>query len=137
VAAKPSLQALLLADDVRYDDDTGKITVTGIFDRIRVQRPDTHFGGPAYLFVALKNIHGQAEIVIRFVDLADYGLLSQYTELVVPQDDRLATAVVALRLTRGLPVRHPGVYALELHCGNEMLGSIRVVATVLNEGEQS
>jgi hypothetical protein len=136
VGLKPSIQALLLADDVSEDPVTRKLTVTGIFDVIEVQRPATHFTAPAYLFLALKDVLGQIEVVVHYVDLRDHRVLVQYTRLIAQHHDRLATAVTALRLCAGIPVPHPGVYAFELHTGNELLGSIRVEAVVLNEDGQ-
>ena len=142
--SKPVLQALLLADQVYTDRETGKQVVCGVFDRVGFLRPPTPPGGqtggsgmpatPAPVFasgspsafVSLTEIRGTRQFELRFVDLADDAvLLTVGFELA--SEDPLKTVRFAVRLPV-LPFRNPGTYVLELLCDGETLGGHRIEA---------
>jgi hypothetical protein len=128
VQIKPSLQALWLADDVKQDEETGKVTVTGMFDQVEVNQPGEYFTSPAYLFFALNNVHGEAELDLHYVDLSTNASLL-HRRFKVKSAGPLETIDVTIRL-KPIPFPHPGVYAWELYCGSEQLGSSKLKACV-------
>jgi hypothetical protein len=133
VAVKPLLQALWLADDVDCNPKTGKVTLVGIFDQIEVTRPATHFASTAYLFCALRGIHGRTELVLCYVDLSSNAVLLEWP-VSLNETNPLATVDIAFRLPP-VPVPHEGEYAWELYFEGEVIGSSRVTATVIQQGE--
>lgn len=124
----PSLQALWLADEVSRDDETGKITLAGIFDQIEIQSPAEAFSSSAFLFFAIGGVHGETELVLAYVDLSDNSVLLE-RRLPVASESPLATTAVCIPLP-SIPVPHPGVYAWELYWNDERLGTSRVTAEV-------
>ena len=179
---KPVLQALLLADHIYQDKDTGKKIIAGTFNSLSISKtkaptkganqgavgrrtadpdvrrgapdpaaagaaarsPQDDLGGPQHIrprplspaevsrlgnptaFVSLTDVHGPTDLELRYVDLADHGVLMM-VKFRVLSDDPLKT-VEAILPVPPLPTPHPGVYALELLCDGEPLGSLRVAA---------
>ena len=195
---KPLLQALLLADHVYQDRDTGKKVIAGTFNQLHLTKAkpapkETEppaagpaggqgaapagepapgpgsaagpgagpgdgpgagpSGGPAggvaggpgkgpakgpriipagqvsrvgspTAFISLTDIRGTVQLELRYVDLADNEVLLK-APLQIQSDDPLRT-IEAVIAVPPLPVPHPGVYALELLCDDEPLGSLRV-----------
>ncbi len=143
---KPILQALLLADRVYQDADTGKKIIAGTFNSIGVARPKPaefvpggsgetrrlikggmHAGSP-YDYISVTEIRGQTNLILRYLDLEDNSILLQ-AEFEVSCDNPLETVEITAPLPP-LPVPHPGNYALELLCGTgidlELIGSHRL-----------
>jgi len=150
---KPILQALLLADKVYEDKATGKKIVAGIFSRILTVPncgPTTHVdadgkktthiqggmhAGSPSVYVSLVDCKGKLSITLRFVDLQDNNVLLQ-ANLEVDCDDPLATVELVIPMPQLVPPHH-GVFALELLCGDEPLGSLRITtAEISREGNQ-
>jgi hypothetical protein len=183
---KPLLQAMLLADHVYQDKDTGKKIIAGTFNSLSISKtkkppteadpaagrrvpPDAagaaagagaspgaapgaggtagpgaapgkpQHDGPRPLsaaeitrpgnptaFISLTEVHGSTDLELRYVDLSDQGVLMML-KFRVFSDDPLKT-VEAILPVPPLPTPHPGVYVLELLCGEEPLGSLRVTA---------
>lgn len=143
---KPVLQALLLADHVYQDKDTGKKIIAGTFNQLSISKvkpppkdaPPAAQGprpmSPAEIsrpgnptaFISLTDVRGPTELELRYVDLADNGVLLG-VKFEVRSDDPLKTVEVILPVPP-LPTPHPGVYALELVYANEPLGALRVTA---------
>lgn len=143
---KPVLQALLLADHVYQDKDTGKKVIAGTFNQLNLSKlkaapknAEPTAGGPRQLspaevtrpgspsaFISLTDVRGPTDLELRYVDLADNGVLLML-KFRVESDDPLKT-VEAILPVPPLPTPRPGVYALELFCNDEPLGSLRVTA---------
>ena len=126
---KPLLQAVWLADEVRKDESTGKVTVTGIFDQIFATPHSAHFEGAAYLFFTLRGIRGKTELVLRYVDLGNNNVLLEQP-ISVASADPLATTDVTVRASR-IPVPHAGRYAWEVWWHDEVIGCSCVTADIL------
>jgi hypothetical protein len=143
---------MLLADRVYEDKSTGKKIVAGIFNRLltvnQVNLPKgrdeegnevvavpggMHAGSP-FVYFSLTDFQGQAPFVLRYVDLSDAKVLLHATFDISCQDP-LATVEVVAPLPP-LPTPHPGVYALELLCREEPVGSLRVVVEQINAGQE-
>lgn len=142
LAVKPVLQALLLADRV-YQDVTGKKIIAGTFNRLlfspKLHKPrevevdgvkrqmivgGMHAGSP-YAFFSLTDVRGRIPCVLRYVDLEDDKVLLQ-AEFEVHCDDPLRTVEGVVPMPP-LPATKAGVFALELLCGDEPIGSLRVI----------
>ncbi|MGQ9573923.1 MAG: hypothetical protein ACUVUC_01270 [Thermoguttaceae bacterium] len=142
---KPILQALLLADHVYQDKATGKKVIAGTFNQLNLskikpapQEPPqasgprqlspaevTRLGSPT-VFISLTDVRGPIELELRYVDLADNGVLLR-ARFPIQSDDPLKT-VEAIVPMPPLPAPHPGVYALELVYNEEPLGALRITA---------
>lgn len=140
---KPVLQALILADRIYQDKDTGKKIIAGTFNQILLTRnppppgpnqtprppqaafAQTHPGSP-YAYISLTEVRGKTPLSLRLVDLADSRVLLQ-ANMDVDHNDPLATLEIVVPLPV-LQIPHPGVFALELLSDDEPLGSIRLVA---------
>jgi hypothetical protein len=92
----------------------------------RLQKTDVLRAGSPFAFISLTDVHGQVPLELRFVDLANGGVLIS-TTFRVASDDPLATIEAVVPMPP-LPTPHAGVYALELLSESEPLGSLRITA---------
>ncbi len=141
---KPVLQALVVADHVYQDQQTGKKIICGTFTTLRfsrrppvteLQKPDgtkqavfaggMHSGSP-YAYVCLTDVCDGTRLQLRFVNLTK-NLVLFGTEAVLNGVDRLSTVEMIFPLPQ-LPIQEPGAFALELVCDDGILGSWRITA---------
>jgi hypothetical protein len=143
---KPVLQALVLAEHV-YQDVTGKKVIAGTFNRVRftrkplireVEQPDGTkttvvpggmHGGSPYAYISLIDVCKGTKLLLQFVNLTKNAVVFG-TELTVDCDDRLQTIEIVIPLPP-LPIQESGVYAFEVVCEGEILGSYRITAEEL------
>jgi hypothetical protein len=144
LSVKPILQALVVADHVYQDQQTGKKIICGTFTTFRfsrrppmkeLQKPDgtkqtvfaggMHSGSP-YAYVCLTDVCDGTRLQLRFVSLTQ-NLVLFGTEAVLNGVDRLSTVEMIFPLPP-LPIQEPGDFALELVCENDILGSWRITA---------
>ncbi|QEG35394.1 hypothetical protein [Bythopirellula goksoeyrii] len=147
---KPILQALLVADHVYVDATTNKKVVAGVFRNLQyrqpqsVVQPDDNKGqvsikippggmaaGSPFCYIALTDVKGKQQFVLRYVNLADDKALFQ-TDLEVNCPDPLESVEIVLPLPM-LPVPGPGTYALELIWHGEPLGTHRITVKELKD----
>jgi hypothetical protein len=143
-AVKPVLQALVLAEHVYEDKSTGKKIIAGTFNQLLLNAPVLESAGPEegakaivhggrqggspYAYISITEIHDAAELVLRFVDLKENPPIVLFeTTVRVQTPDPLQTVELTAALPM-LPIHHEGVFALEVLCENELLGSFRIVA---------
>jgi hypothetical protein len=88
-------------------------------------------GSPS-AYISMTEVIGEMPFVLRYVDLQDNNVLMK-CDFKVACKDPLETVEIAVPLPE-LPTPHQGVYALELLCGDELMGSMRVTVRGLNEG---
>jgi hypothetical protein len=150
---KPVLQSLLLADKIYEDSGTKKKIVAGIFNRLIIvpglqpQRTKDeagneilrvpggmHPGSPSAYF-SITDFQGNAPFLLRYVDLSDSKVLLQIG-LQISCKNPLETIEVVIPMPV-LPRPHTGVFALELLCENEPLGSLRIVVDEAERKSQS
>jgi hypothetical protein len=142
---KPVLQALVIADHVYEDKSTGKKIIAGTFNQIFFNAPlvvgapqagggggpTIHGGrqaGSPYAYISLTDIHTSARLVLRFVYLSDSPPTAIFqTEVEVRSPDLLQTVELTAALP-ALPINREGVYAFEILCDDELLGSFRIVS---------
>lgn len=144
---KPILQALLLADRI-YQDKTGKHIIAGTFNKLMFTKggakpkiveidgeekqliPGGMQAGSPYAYISLTDIRGKVKFLLRYVSLKDNQPLFQ-TAFSIQCPDPVQTVEVVLPMPT-LP-HQAGVHALELLCGDEPLGSHRVIVEELKE----
>ena len=144
---KPVLQALVLADRV-YQDVSGKKVIAGTFSGFKfskkppvaeVIRPDGQkqrvvaggmSAGSPHVYISLTDVCDSTTIQIQFLNLSKNIVLFG-TEVNISNVDRLSNNELVLPLPT-LPISEAGVYALQVVCEGEILGSWRVVAEDLD-----
>ena len=118
---KPQTRAILLADQVYRDEETGKSIIAGTFNRIGADRfPAVH--PSAVLYLNLTDFEGKAELRIRLASDKDGATLHEHT-FEVESRDRLGSCEVTVRLNN-LTFPAPGKYSLEISMGDEYLGHL-------------
>ena len=141
---KPVLQALVLADRVYNDAQSGKKIIAGTFTRFwfskapaykEIDQPDgtkrrllaggLQAGSP-WMYLSLTDVIDGTKLILQFVKLEDQKILFG-TEIILKCDDRLKIVEVVMPLPM-LPINGKGIYAFEVMCDGEMLGSYRIVA---------
>jgi hypothetical protein len=127
---QPSLQALLLADHVYKDANSGKFVIAGTFRQLWAHEFPTNYTREVYVYVALSGIRSKTKLLVRFVDLSNLEVLFQSPEVGVDGDDPLATLEFCMALP-GLPMPHPGAFAVELAADFQTIGSVRVDSGLL------
>ena len=137
LSLKPVLQALLVADHVFVDRDTGKHIIAGVFnatvvkqvkvtqneegDRLKV--PAMKVAGSPTVYLSLTDVRGRQEFLLRYVFLNKNQAVFEGI-IDVNCDNPLDTVEIAQQMPI-LP-QEPGVYALELIWEEELLGSHRI-----------
>ena len=154
---KPVLQALVLADQLYQDKDTGKMVIAGTFTRYIVspQERETEVAevgkeneeseripqignmpiigksSSPFVYICLTDVRGEANLELRYVDLTDNTALMK-ADLNVRCKDPLQAVELKVPLPQ-LPCPHFGAYALELLYDDELLGSWRVTVTSVGD----
>lgn len=100
---------------------------SGVQPASQQQMPLNRFlrAGSPSAYVSLTEIHGQRSFELRYVDLNQNNVLFTF-EFKVDCRNPLETVQLTLPLPV-LPVPHEGVFALELVCEGELLGSHRIL----------
>ena len=142
---KPVLQAMVLADHVYRDAETGKFLIIGTFGSVIIKQTahtelesgkteiegetktvpmsSVSSAGTPYLYLALTSVHGKTPLRLRYLDLSDSSV-SLEGNIEVESNNPLALAEFSLPLPS--LVRPPGLYSLDLLYDGEILGSWRV-----------
>lgn len=141
---KPVLQALVVADHVYRDGNTGKHIIAGTFNSFKFSRKapviqtETPNGtkktivaggmdsGSPYAYVCLTDVFQKTKFQLQFIYLKKNDVLF-WTDAVIQNANRLGTIELVFPLPR-LPIKEAGVYALEVVWENEILGSWRITA---------
>ena len=150
----PVLQAMLLADHLYSDRDTGKKIIVGVFHRLlftsnplplkTVERdgkeqqviPGGLHSGSPYLYISLVDVRGTQPFTLRYVDLENYNPVFQ-TDFEIDCKDPLETVEVVLPLPK-LPTVKAGKFVFELICRDEPVGSYRISVEEFNiEGQDN
>ena len=130
----PTLQALVLADQVYVDRDTNKFIISGTFRQLLTAEIPGLLNRETYAYVCMTNVYGTINVHLRYIDLETNQVLLHSTELPVYASSPVETVELKIPIAP-LPMPHEGVYAFEVHVGDEMLGAFRVsVRRVSEEG---
>jgi hypothetical protein len=132
VPLKPVLQAILLADAVYTDVETGKRVIAGVFDNIAVKQFPTEHQRQTWVYLSFTDIRGKVAFSLRYVDLLTNEVLMDNGPNEIECGDPLATLDGWVPLPF-IPLPHPGVYALEVHSCDELIGALRITAAAQAE----
>jgi hypothetical protein len=132
---KPILQALLLADNVYTDGETGKRIIAGVFDSITIPEIPGHFFKVTSAYVSLTELRGRVEVTLRYVDLDSNEVLMESGPTIIEQTDPIASVDFTVSVPP-LPVPHEGVFALELHANDELIGMLRITAALGGQDDE-
>ncbi len=124
-AVKPVLQALILADHIYQDAGSGKKILAGTFNRLRVEKVPCHLEAVTWAYICLTEVRGEIQLDLRYVDLKDHKVLLHLEGLKLKHDNPLGNVELVLPIPR-FPIPHEGVYAFEVYCADELLGSHRI-----------
>lgn len=149
---KPVLQALVVADRVYQDANSGKKIIAGTFSGFKfskkppvaeIVRPDGQkqqvlaggmSAGSPYVYISLTDVCDNTIIQIQFLNLSKNIVLFG-NEIKLGNVDRLSNTELVLPLPN-LPISEAGVYALQVLCEGEILGSWRIVAEDLDANKE-
>ncbi len=146
---KPVLQAILVAEHVYTDKDSGKKIVAGIFRNVRILKESetqkvvvdgdgnkrfllqggVTVGSP-HAYISMTAVRGTQKFVVRYVRLNDDKPFFS-TAFSVECNDPLNVIEIVLPLPR-LPMKL-GIYALELLCEDEPIGAFRIVVDEMKD----
>ena len=133
---RPILQALVLADYVYVDAHTGKKIIAGTFNELQAAEFPTQFGRATCAYLCLADLRGQSELDLRYVDLSGGEVLMHLEEIPVTAASPLDSTELIVEIPE-FPMPHPGPFALEVHCGGEMLGYLRINVSQVDEDGES
>ena len=119
----PKARAILLADHVYRDAETGKCVIAGTFNRIGSNRfPAVHPAASIYLH--LTDFVGKATLNLRICSDRSGEVLGERA-FVVESTDRLGSCEVTV-LLNNLRFPEPGKYSIELYSGDDYLGHLPI-----------
>jgi hypothetical protein len=139
----PVLQALVLAERV-WEIEGGRKVIGGTFNRVwfgkKPQAVDVETeqgkkaklvtsgfeAGPPWAYLSLTDVCNNTRIELQFVSLTR-NRVHFSTAVVIECHDRLATVEIVIPLPH-LNIREEGVYAFEVVCEGEVIGSHRITA---------
>ncbi len=116
----PVLNALLVCDDAIKEEGTGKITLVGIFETMRVPRFPAR---PTRLcvYVKMTDAEGQYEITLQLIRLEDLQVIGE-RRITATLGDRMAAGELVFRF-RTLTFLYPGRYEFRLFADGRTLGA--------------
>jgi hypothetical protein len=146
---KPVVQAIVLAEHV-YQDVSGKKIIAGTFQDIIFGRkplvgvvqpeetkqqilPGATHGGSPIAYVSLTDVGENTTLLFQFVNLTKNTVMF-VKQLTVDCKDRRAVVELVVPLPPW-PIAEEGVYAFEVVCEGEILGSHRINARELKLAE--
>jgi len=125
----PKARAIILADNVYRDAETGKCIIAGTFNRIGSTRfPAVH--PAAALYLNLTDFVGKRRVQVR-LSRDQTGETIGEREFFVESLNKLGSCEVTVRLTN-LSFPEAGKYSFEVYCEDEYLGHLPI-ELVLNE----
>lgn len=145
----PVLQSLVLAERI-YEDKTGRKIIAGTFNRLKIRKQRKPVEttnadgkksvivkggvpGTPYAYISLTDVIDKTSIDLQFVSLSRNEVIFE-TRIEITCNDRLATVEIVAALPR-LPLHGPGIYAFELVCAGELIGSHRIVAELVDDND--
>ncbi len=147
---KPVLQALIVADRV-YQDISGKKIIAGTFNTLAFRKSraaeipqadgttkpgilgGTQAGSPS-AYLSLTDVCDGTKILLQFVNLTKNVVLFGQ-EFTITNVERLSAIELVFPLPI-LPIEEVGVYAFELVCEGQILGSWRITGIDLDQKKE-
>lgn len=120
----PQLEAMVLADQIYTDVETGKRVLAGTFNRISAPEFPFTYVHPAFLYLAITELRGRVKLELQLVDLSNLEIgASTWIEVYV--DDPNFTVEIPMPLP-AFTYPHEGVYELVLLFEGSKLGRKRI-----------
>ncbi len=132
---KPTLQALVLADQVYVDARTGKKIIAGTFSGLWASSFPTSLGRTTWAYVCLTEVQGTVPISLRYTDLASNEVLLGTKPITLQSDNPLASHELIVEVPP-FPMPHAGTYVFEVYVAEESIGSLRITVAERQTGTQ-
>jgi hypothetical protein len=123
----PVLQAIVICDCVYSDARTGKKVLAGTFNTLWAVEFPTVFNRSTFVYLCLTEVHREAALSMRYVDLEKNESLLSLDGLVVAAGSPLESVELSVEIPP-LPMPHAGAYVFEVDCGGVILGAVRMLA---------
>lgn len=124
------VQALVLADMIYQDRDSGKYVLAGTFHQLNVPSLPCTFSRTIGLFISLLSVQGHTKIDVEFVDEHSDDVLMRTQSLEVVGHDQEAVVDFALEVPY-LPLPHEGRYLFRLATDGVVLGTAPLTVQVV------
>lgn len=121
---KPILKALILADHVYRDGETGKCVIAGTFDSVHAAKFPTVFPR-SWAYIALTEVRPATSVLLSFEDQR-MKVLAQSPQLPIQVADPKQTVELVVQLPPRIKIENPGIYRLSVYCEDEMIASHKV-----------
>ncbi len=133
-AAKPVLEALVLADHVYSDQRNGKRVIAGTFNTIWAKSFPARHNVVTFAYIALTEVHKVVSLKLVHRDLSNDEAIMESQNITVQAETPLHTVEVVTEIPPfNLP--HEGAYAFEIYADGELLGSKRILAKKAEESK--
>ncbi len=126
------LQALVLADHIYRDHDSGKYVIAGTFHQVNVPAFPGSLGKTVGIFISLSGLDGTVEVRLEFVDAASGEVLMSTQRMQMYGEDRRLPVELAVEVPP-LPLPHAGYYLFRLAADGRVLGESTVSARTLGQ----
>ena len=127
----PVVQAVVLADHVYQDRETGKYVVAGTFNQLRGHEFPCELTTPVHLFCVLTSVSAPTAVSMRFVSSEEQIVMSSSAVTITCRDPQqtieFALPVPSLRLPA------PGWYRLVLFIDDTPRGFVRLEVLQIHE----
>lgn len=124
----PTVEAMVVADEIYTDAQTGKRIICGTFSQIHVVKIPGIFGKFSYAFILLTDGMGDGMLCLRFVHLQTNKVLLQSPSMNFQFDDPLRVHDIVIKLPP-FPLVTEGFYNLECWVDDNLIGSVRLHAS--------
>lgn len=123
------VQALLLADHIYLDQETGKHVIAGTFHQLNVVAVPTTFSRPIGLFLSLVGLSRPTSIDLEFVTEPSDEVLMGLQSLDLPADDPDLPVTVAIEVPP-LPLPRAGRYRFQIVANGQVVGTTTLVVVI-------
>lgn len=124
----PALHALVLADHVYRDEDSGKYVIAGTFHHVTVASFPADLQQTVGVFVSLSGYEGEVDMRLEFADDATGETLMESPPFGLRSDDAGEPIQFAVEVPP-LPLPRPGRYSLRCAANGALLGETALTVT--------
>jgi hypothetical protein len=125
-----NLQAILLADHIYQDKDTGKYVIAGTFHQLNVPSFPATLGKIVNVFISLTGLTGKAAINLEFVDASSGKQLMHMSSLEISCDSPDVSVDFAVEVPP-LPLPNAGRYLFRASADGNLIGEVALYAKCL------
>ena len=126
------LQALLLADHIYRDQDSGKFVIAGTFRQLNLLTFPTTLGKSVGAFVSLTGVANSVNIGLEFVDGESGQVLMDFHGPEFDWEDPGLPVEFGIEIPP-LPLPHPGRYLFRLKLNGIVIGTAEVIANLMSD----